>query len=78
MCVYACRSKNEEDEFRNFRMESLFDAVLDVSEIVSPLKCLHALVPVLTQQLEACVSKGGAEWQPVEVHSYSNTPFVIF
>ena len=59
--------QSEEDEFRNFRMEALFDAVLDVSELVSPLKCLHALLPVLSRELDAFAAKGaGSDWRSIE------------
>jgi transportin-3 len=58
--------KSEEDEFRNFRMESLFDAVLDISEIVSPLRSLESLLPLLAQQIEASASKAGANWREIE------------
>ena len=55
-------ASTQEDEFRNFRMESLYDAVLDVSELVSPLQCLHSFLPVLAAQ----VDKAGADWRELE------------
>ena len=55
-------SSSQEDEFRNFRMESLYDAVLDVGETVSPLRCLESFLPMLAAQ----VDKAGADWRELE------------
>ena len=75
-CEEWSAESGEEDEFRNFRMEALFDAVLDVADMVSSEKCLHTLLPLLMQQVDASAARGGAGWREVEVSPVSLAMFL--
>ncbi|KAJ1486955.1 armadillo-type protein [Baffinella frigidus] len=55
----------EEDEFKNFRLETLWDCVLDLSEMIGGLAFLQALAPHLQAEVER--SAGQADrWREVE------------
>eukprot|EP00960_Hanusia_phi_P039177 753790-Hanusia_phi.AAC.2 len=57
--------ENEQDEFRNFRLEALFDAVLDLSSMFGSLRGLKIVLPELQKHVQSC-SWNQDGWRAVE------------
>jgi len=57
--------ENEQDEFRNFRLEALFDAVLDLCSMLGSLRCLKIVLPELQKSVQSC-SWNEDGWRAVE------------
>lgn len=57
----------EEEEFKNFRLEHLYDCMLDIAEMVGGDQCLGALLPVLNSHMESSQSPTTQDkWREVE------------
>ena len=50
--------QQQEDEFKNFRMESLYDAMLDVCDMLGAVPALQAA----SESIKAHVQVGGSQW----------------
>lgn len=55
----------QEDEFKNFRMEGLYDAMLDVCEMLGGINCLQGALEDLRVHVPACAADSD-RWRQVE------------